>query len=307
MHTHVVAITICLAVLGATVPALAQAAKPRVTADIAFLPEGRTEKLDVYLPADAAADAKLPVVLFIHGGGWAKGDKAEPRALNIASTLVAEGYVVASINYALAGIPNANYLESLSKSFPRNLQDCKSAVRFLRKNAATYHIDPDRIAVMGGSAGAHLAAMVAYTSPADGFEPADDGLGDVSSRVQALIGLYGVYDWTDFGGKDATTDAQKELCVKASPLTYLDKDDPPTYAIHGRRDNIVRYTQTTALEAKLTELAVPHQTVIVVGVSHSFDFKLKLHDMRADVVPFLAKHVKGEAAKAAAAPTPAGG
>jgi acetyl esterase/lipase len=267
--------------------------------NVAFLPEGRTERLDVYSPRGIGKDARLPAVVFIHVGGWGKGDKADARSLNIGSTLAAEGFVCASINYQLApplkpDETPGGYTRNLRLSFPQNVQDCKSAVRHLRTHANKYNIDPDRIAVMGASAGAHLAAMVAYNGPDDGLEPKDDGYGKVSSRVRALIGLYGVYEWASFDKKHIMTEADKELARKASPLTYLDKSDPPTYAIHGTKDIFVPRSQTLLLEAKLKELAVVNQVVIVEGAPHQFDFRLKLHDLRSDVLAFLGTHLKAK-------------
>jgi acetyl esterase/lipase len=275
---------VAVAVTSLTMTAHAQALKP--ITDIAYLPADRAEKLDVYLPANAKADAKLPVVIFIHGGGWAGGDKADTRSKNLARVLTDAGYVFVSINYQLAPAGQGSYHANLKASFPQNLKDCKAAVRFIRDNAAKYHADPQRIAVMGASAGAHLGALVAYTDPKDEF-------GDIAGKVQCFVGLYGIYDWGLFQKKNITTDADSELAKKASPLTYLDKDDPPTYAIHGTKDIHVRHDQTETLGAKLKELGVAHQVVIVPSAPHSFDFNLKLHDLKGDVLPFLAHHLKG--------------
>lgn len=263
-----------------------------ILSDIAYLPETRAEKLDLYLPKDRAKDKKLPLVIFVHGGGWAKGDKVHERSDNIGQVLVAEGYAVASINYRLAPEGQGSYLGNLKASFPQNVQDVKSAVRFLRKHADHYGLDPDRIALMGASAGAHLAVLAAYAPPGTKLEPTDDGLGDVPSKVQAVVGLYGVYDWASFQKKHIESDEDRALATLASPITWVDPNDPPTYLIHGTKDIYVKHTQTELLSKALEENQVPHQSVIVPGAPHSFDFRLKQYDLRADLLRFLAKHLQ---------------
>jgi len=121
--------------------------------DVSYLEPGRTEKLDLYLPERVPDDPPSPAVVWIHGGNWIGGEKGEGRAQSICGTLAGAGYVCASVDYRIG--PGA---------WPTNLFDCKNAVRFLRARAADYHVDPDRIAVMGGSAGGHLALMVGLTS-----------------------------------------------------------------------------------------------------------------------------------------------
>ena len=263
-----------------------------IFANIAYLQESRTEKLDLYLPKQRAKDAKLPLVIFVHGGGWAKGDKVDDRSNNLGSVLVAEGYAVASINYQLAPQGLGSYHANLKASFPQNLQDVKSAVRYLRKNAATYGIDPDRIALMGASAGAHLAVLAAYTQPDDKLEPKDDGHGDTPSVVRAVVGLYGAHDWATFQKKFVKTEEDKELARLGSPTTWVDALDPPTFLIHGTKDIYVHHSQTESLSKLLDEKKVRHTTILVTGAPHSFDFRLKQRDWKADLLPFLDENLK---------------
>src|SRR3954447_7171542 len=153
----------------------------RIEKDVPYLPPGRAEKLDLYLPSEAPKPGEeRPGIVIIHGGGWTGGDKGAKREINIGTTLASHGYVCASINYALArkGYP----------TWPTNLQDCKRAVRWLRKKADAYQIDPDHIGAIGGSAGGHLTAMLAVTGPEDGLEPPEDPA--YSSRVQAAVPMY---------------------------------------------------------------------------------------------------------------------
>jgi acetyl esterase/lipase len=269
-----------------------KATEAEVLANLAFLPEGRTEKLDLYLPKERAKDAKLPLVIFVHGGGWTKGDKKDGRSTNIATVLESEGYAVASINYRLAPEGQGSYHANLQAAFPQNLHDVKSAVRFLRRNAALYGIDPDRIGLMGASAGAHLAVLAAYTQPDAQLEPSGDGHGDTPSSVRVVVGLYGVYDWATFQQKFVQTDEDKELARRASPTTWVDAADPPTFLIHGTKDIYVPHSQTEGLSKVLDEKDVRHKTIVVPGAPHSFDFRLKQQDLKAELLPFLAEHLK---------------
>src|SRR5262249_60357783 len=151
-----------------------QGGEVKMEKDVDSPPPGRAEKLDLYLPPeDPKPGEKRPGIVIIHGGGWTGGNKGAKREINIGTTLAAHGYVLLSINYALASEGHPTW--------PGNLQDCKRAVRWLRKNAEKYHIDPDHIGVIGGSAGGHLTAMLAVTGPEDGFEPEEDP--GISSRV----------------------------------------------------------------------------------------------------------------------------
>lgn len=124
-----------------------------VEKDVPFLEAGRSQSLDLYLPMPA--QSRRGAVVWIHGGGWAGGKKDDNREVMVSRSLAAEGYLVASIDYQLA--------TDAAPSWPQVLFDCKNAVRYLRANAQKYGIDPDKIAVAGGSAGGHLALMVAYT------------------------------------------------------------------------------------------------------------------------------------------------
>jgi acetyl esterase/lipase len=130
---------------------------------IEFLAAGRKERADLYLPTNTLAGEPHPAVVIIHGGGWSGGRRDAEREQNIGTNLALQGYVGMSIDYVLASKTHATW--------PQNLYDCKTAVRWLRKNAERLRIDPNRIGVIGGSAGGHLAAMVTLTTPTDGLDP----------------------------------------------------------------------------------------------------------------------------------------
>ncbi len=294
-----------LALMVLPLPAAEPAVK--VTTDLPFLAADRTEKLDLYLPAPPAAVNLSPALVWIHGGGWAGGTKNEARAKNICGILAKAGYVAVSVDYRLG-----------AGAWPTNLFDCKNAVRFLRANAAKYQIDPHRIAVAGGSAGGHLALMVALTAGKPGLEPtgADTPYAGVSSAVRGVINMYGVTNLqtrrsVDAKGQPTETprlrdsslkyfgadSAAAEVLTLASPVTHVAKDSPPMLTLHGRADTTVDYLQAEELERVARERGAAHTLVLLEGVGHTFDFekwkkKPLPGDMPATALAFLAKHLK---------------
>ena len=159
-----------------------QLARPRVPegasaySDLAYVTNGhRRQKLDLYLPKDGQ---NLPLIINIHGGAWLGGSKE----MDVPLDFLARGYAVASINYRL----------SQHAVFPAQIEDCKAAVRWLRANAAQYHLDPARFAAWGKSAGGHLAALLGTTGDGMKFEVGENLA--VSSRVQAVVDYFGPTD-----------------------------------------------------------------------------------------------------------------
>lgn len=253
--------------------------------NIPYLGPDRTETGDLYRPK--AAGAKRPAVLIIHGGGWTGGDKAAAREINIGTTLALNGYVGFSINYALATKEVATW--------PRNLHDCKTAVRWLRKHADRYGIDPDSIGVIGGSAGGHLAALVGLAGPADGLDPAGP-YGEFPCTVKAVVDMYGPGDLTvlertiEMLGKSKAEAPQ--LYRAASPVTYATKGDPPVLILHGTADTTVPLAQSEGFAAALAKAGVPHELVVVPGAPHTFDLQPKQRDLRPVVLGFFDRHLK---------------
>ncbi|MBN2307792.1 MAG: alpha/beta hydrolase [Candidatus Hydrogenedentes bacterium] len=226
---------------------------------------GRALLLDLYLPLDT--HGPVPGLIFIHGGGWKKGDRKD--YLYYTAKYAEQGYAAATISYRFSG----------EAPFPAAVEDAKCAVRWMRANAAEYGIDPDAIAVLGGSAGGHLAMMVGYSSDVPELE-GDGGHAGVSSRVQAVVNLYGPSDLTAEIAKDSGEVRSflgvgyaeaPELYAKASPLTYLSKDDPPTLILHGTIDELVPVEQSDVLAQKLEALGVPVVYDRLEGWPHTMD------------------------------------
>ncbi len=276
----------------------------KLLSDVAFLEPTRAEKLDIFLPARAGGDtAPHAAVVYFHGGGWDHGDKATERERNIGNYLVGAGYVFVSANYALG-----------AGSWPQNLLDCKNAVRFLRVHAAEYGVDPERIAVMGTSAGAHLALMVGYTAGQATLEPKAP-YPDATSRVRAVVDFYGITDLLTrqltledgtptakpadshapavFGGKRTE---KPDVWRVASPVTHIAKDSPPTFITQGLSDATVDYLQSIELANALRAKGVPHELVLLEGVGHMYHLDASPTvpvppHLKASLLAFLQKHL----------------
>lgn len=264
----------------------------RMEASVAYLPESRKEKADLYFPKETPKGRKLPAVVIIHGGGWSGGKRDAAREINIGSTLARNGYIGMSIDYKLSYNKQAVW--------PTNLWDCKIAVRWLRVNAGKLGVDPDRIGVIGGSAGGHLSAMMALTMPEDGLDPTEP-YGNVSCAVKCGIDLYGPADlatYHDVGMLGKTFAEAPELYRKASPVTYIRSNSPPILILHGTADTTVKVRQSEIFAAKLKEAGVTHELVVIPDAPHTFHLQPAQRDLRPVVLGFLNRYLKGQTATA---------
>lgn len=239
--------------------------------DLAYVEDGHErQKLDLYLPE---SEGKLPLVVWIHGGGWKNGDKGGGPFRG----LVANGIAVASINYRL----------SSHAVFPAQINDCKAAIRWLRSHADEYGIDPGRFGVWGSSAGGHLSALVGTSGDVEALE-GDLGVTGVSSRVQAVCDWYGPTDLMKMNAQrsvEGSMDHDKpdspeslliggnlqdhpELAKPVNPVEYVSKDDPPFLIVHGDKDPAVPIGQSYLLWDALKEASVPVEMVVVPGAGH---------------------------------------
>jgi acetyl esterase/lipase len=218
---------------------------------------GRALTLDLYCPQKAASP--LPVILWIHGGGWSHGRKEQRSP---AVSFLTDGYAVASIDYRLSG----------EAPFPAQIEDCKAALRWLRANAAKYNLDADRIGAWGHSAGGHLSALLGTSGGVQELEGSGDNM-SYSSRVQAVCDVSGpadllrLYEDASTGTRpqaifyiDALlggpTEQNKTKAIAASPITYVSKDDPPFLIIYGKNDSSVPASQSELLAAALKAAGV---------------------------------------------------
>jgi acetyl esterase/lipase len=269
-------------------PLLAQEpAAVRIEKAVSYLPADRAEKADLYLPPKFEDGKKYPGVVIIHGGGWTGGKRDAAREINIGTTLASHGYVCLSIDYLL------HDPQSDKSCWPQNLHDCKTAVRWLRANSERLHLDREHIGVIGGSAGGHLATMVGVTGPSDGLDPAGP-YGDQSCAVNCVVDLYGP---AEFGSRDIailrkTRSEAPELYKAFTPLTWLDKNDPPFLILHGTADETVPLAQSELLAAALKKHGVERHLEIVEGAPHTFHLQPKEMDLRPIVLAFFGKHLK---------------
>jgi acetyl esterase/lipase len=226
-------------------------------------------RLDLYVPE--SAPRPMPVVVWIHGGGWQLGTKDRCPAL----PLTARGYAAASIDYRLTDVA----------PWPAQIYDCKAAIRWLRAHAKEYGLDPDRIGVWGASAGGHLVAMLGTSAGAKELE-GDEGNLNCSSRVQAVCDWFGPSDFVALGdllkaaglGDNAKGPITKLLggpltenmdkARQASPVTWISKDDAPFLIMHGDQDRLVPPSQSEILYKRLKEAGVDATLYIVKGAGH---------------------------------------
>lgn len=248
--------------------------------DIPYADLSPDQKLDLFLPEKGGGP--FPLIIYIHGGAFAIGDKRESNFQFYLNGLE-RGYAVATLNYRLSG-------EAI---FPAGIQDVKAAIRFLRANSAEYHLDPERFAACGGSSGGNYAAMVCLTDHVDEFN--NPGLGNpgVSCKVQAAVDWFGPTDFLLMDdqlrengfGMDAThsqADSPEsrylgrritEVPIKvelANPMTYVHKKMSPLLIQHGRLDTLVPVQQSIMFADKLERFVSPdrYEFDIIEGAGH---------------------------------------
>jgi len=200
------------------------------------LPYCNGQKLDLFVPSND--DKPMPLVIYIHGGGWQSGSKVG-GSLSLVKPLVEKNFAVASINYRLSG----------EAKFPAQIQDVFCAIRFLRQRAPEYDVNTSKIGLIGISAGGHLAALAANASDQPTFT--QGAYQETSSRVQAAISMSGVLDLQDSSlGKYTNTNLDKLLVgtsynrLTASPSNYLEAGDPSQLVIYGTKDKTVAPSQS---------------------------------------------------------------
>jgi acetyl esterase/lipase len=241
-------------------------------------------KFDLAKPIEGIGP--FPIIVFFHGGGWQAGDKSHGH--HWIQMFAKSGYVGVTVGYRFAP----------AFKWPSQVQDAKTAIRYLRANAEALNIDPDRIGVMGESAGGYLALMVGVTDPADDLE-GDGGSPEISSGVHAVVSYFSVSDFTLPGAKLSqevetdvmqyykkplsevladfigTQDPDDSILTKMSVITYIDKNDPPVQIFQGDTDPFVSVEQAQRLKRALEKANVPHELVLVKGGGHGWTGELQ--------------------------------
>lgn len=247
---------------------------------VTYLPaDGSSDsrRLDVWLPGGGAGapGRRDPAVVVVHGGGWDQGSRGGGH---LPGWLARRGYVVFDIDYHLA--------TPTGPSWQRATGDVKCAIGWVRAHAARYGVDPERIGLLGSSAGGHLALLTAYA----GDEPRLPGCGAGDTTVKAVAALYPATDLAAFYRADRhwwnrspNTRALLETFVGgtpalvpdryriASPISHVDRDVPATLLAHGGRDHVVPISQSLLLAERLRHVGAPHRLVRLRGSGHGFD------------------------------------
>lgn len=239
--------------------------------------DGKDLRLDVYLPTENTANNGASLIV-VHGGSWNGGERNDFPQWN--QIFAAEGFTVFDIDYRLA---QPNYLTATG--------DVKCAILWVKKHAADFRISPDRIALLGRSAGAHLALLAAY-SDADARLPASCSEIGTNETVRAVVSFYAPTDllWdfdnpanqrvidgpqtlADFlGGSPHESNEMRERYILASPVSHVASNTPPTLLIQGGQDQLVRPENMNLLAGKLKEEGAPHKTLFIPYAQHGFDY-----------------------------------
>ncbi len=273
-------VSICLLLLGSVVcnaqPSYIIDIFPKQTQFIKNVPYAndtiKKHLLDIYLPAQGA---NFPLVIWIHGGGWRTGDKYADMGYmkSTLKNLIDNGYAVASIDYS----------QSTSKTFPTQIQECNQAINFLTENIAKYKLDKSRFALMGFSAGGHLASLLALSLNDSVKEFLPNGK-SISFKIKAVVDFYGPSDLLSLSLIRYETDSTKlegisiflggsvmtrpDVAKRASPVEYIDKNDPPFLIIHGEKDDQVPVTQSKILHSFLIRAGVKSKIKVVKDAPH---------------------------------------
>jgi acetyl esterase/lipase len=278
-----------LTIVAWVVPA-SSADDPKITTtnDLVYSRVGRTElRLDIAYPVEGTGP--FPAVVVLYGGAWRTGNKWGNRST--LAQFARRGYVAIS----------PQYRHCPRDIFPAQVHDVKAAVRWLRAHAAEYRVDVDHVGAMGFSAGGHLSMMLGVTGPDDGLE-GDVPPGSPSSKVQAVVNFFGPSDLTatdvpdisvglvrDFLG--AWNTARPDLAARASPLTYLSKDDAPILIFHGTKDQLVPPSQATKLAEAMSRVGLPGRLELLVGEGHGWTGREMKRTMN-DTYDFFEEHLR---------------
>lgn len=283
------------------VPAMAAAQQGRlaerviVERDVEYGKAGeRSLKLDVLRPKEPAAP-KLPILVFVHGGGWQGGNKS--AGINALAPAVATGkYVGVTVGYRLTG----------EAPWPAQIHDCKAAIRWVKANADMLKIDPEKIGVWGQSAGGHLVSMLGTTGDTAELDGKNGNVGQ-NAKVACVVDYCGPSDLTIlvevliatgraksspaltnlFGGP---LDQKRDVAKQASPVQYVTAGDAPFLIVHGTSDPVVPYGQATTFHAALQKAGVESVLLTVQGGGHSLNYP----NVPPVVAQFLAKQLHGE-------------
>lgn len=247
--------------------------------------------LDIYLPKNTKG--KIPLVVFIHGGGWLSNDKYANMGYmkSTVSEILESGFALVSIDYRF----------STEAVFPAQMLDCNAAISFLADNADKYHLDMKRMVIMGFSAGGHLASMVGLAKNNDVeafYLPGSNR----DFKPRGVVDFYGPADLTLFPSADDAKSPEgiligaapldrPDLAKNASPVSFVDENDAPFLIIHGEKDDLVSPRQSHLLHSWLNVKGVPSELITVKDAPH-FGSMFDVEEIRTKVMEFLSEYLK---------------
>jgi acetyl esterase/lipase len=274
--------------------------------DVAYASKSSAEKLDIYLPNSGTGP--FPVIVAIHGGAFKSGDKVSGETAPMLAALE-RGYAVVAVNYRLSG----------EAQFPAQINDIKTAIRFVKANASKYNLNENKIATWGGSAGGSLSALAGTSGGDKTLEGAELGNSDKSSNVQAVVDWFGpIYFSTmdaefaklgvtpamgttssatspesSYLGKTVGSAEAEDLVKKASPQTYISADDPAFFIQHGTVDKNIPITQSENFASKLKSVIGENKVTFekIEGASHG-GTQFETTENINKVLNFLDKYLK---------------
>lgn len=244
--------------------------------------DGKSLQLDMYIPENIEKPA--PLLVFIHGGGWKGGERSDYLVYLVA--FAKKGYITSTVSYRLLA----------DGLYPACADDITEAFRWYFSNGVKYGYDPEKIAVIGGSAGGHLAMLAAY-----GWKWHESDSMARTGRIKVVVDIYGPVDLTTeyarthplvTGFLGQSFEEAPQLYAEASPVIYLDPDDPPTLILHGSSDDLVPASQSVLLKNKLDELGIPSELYILPLWPHTMDIVQRVNDFsQVKMNEFFEKHL----------------
>ena len=284
-------------------PPSPQAGKPNVTEklDVKYGNKSDRQIFDFARPVICEGQ-KIPLVVFFHGDGFSPDTTKDNGMKNAPSVMFLQlGFAIASVDYRVV----------TETPFPSLVNDSKLAIRYFRKNADDFGIDPDKIAVWGSSMGGYLSCFLGFVNDNDGFE--GDELEDVSSSVSVVVDYFGVKavgrmdtklakrNRPIFLGEELGTEEFKKKAYDASPYNYVDENDPPTLMIHGDKDTRVNYQQSVIFAKKNFEAGNNISLIRVNNAEHGFtptpegsEINPGIEEIRFLTVAHIARYVEPE-------------
>ncbi len=234
--------------------------------------------MDLFIPQNTTKST--PLILFVHGGGWTQGSKGTANQFKI---FFKQGYAVATIAYRLAKHAPA----------PAAVEDVRTALCFLLKETK-YNIDPNKVVLMGGSAGGHLALLAGYQGNNKQFDTDCDYKKPI--KIAAIINKFGITDvWEYINSKNGTRNAiwlgkkakDQNFAKVLSPLMYVNKTSPPTFSVHGTADQSVNYQHSVRLKEALDKNGVKNEMITVQDGLHGRFSSAKNAEINSEIIKFL--------------------